>query len=158
MALKEKTIDMAGNTLRVNSIEIGSTKPGVAGTDLATSQTIATLTSTTAGITTANITTGNITNLVGGVSTRTGAGAIDVTNLVTRIVTTGADALTLADGTNGQVKILIMSADGGAGTLTPTTKTGFATLTFDDVGDSAMLVFLTTVGWMLVGTPTATVG
>ena len=94
--------------------------------------------------------------VIGGVQVLTGAGAVSVATLITRLNTTGADALTLANGTNGQVKIIVMGTDGGAGTLTPTTATGFTTLTFDDVGDSAMLVYLTTVGWMQVGTSTAT--
>lgn len=83
-------------------------------------------------------------------STRTGAGAIDVTSLVTEIVTTGANALTLADGTDGQIKILAMKTDGGDGTLTPATKTGFTTITFNDAGDGCVLVFTTTTGWICV--------
>ena len=79
-----------------------------------------------------------------------GAGAVNVTALITEVTTTGADALTLADGTNGQFKIIRMVADGGDGTLTPTTKTGFSTITFNDVGDTAVLQFRTTTGWWVV--------
>lgn len=94
--------------------------------------------------------------LVGGVQALSGAGAVNLTTVATDITSTGADALTLANGTNGQIKVLTMIVDGGAATLTPTTKTGFTTLTFDDVGDSAMIQYHTTLGWMLIGTPTAT--
>ena len=84
-------------------------------------------------------------------STLTGAGAVPLTSLVTKIVTTGANALTLADGTDGQLKVLVMKTDGGDGTLTPATKTGFSTITFNDVGDSCLLLFTTTTGWTIVG-------
>lgn len=79
-----------------------------------------------------------------------GAGAVDVTHLITEVTTTGANALTLADGTNGQFKIIRMIVDAGDGTLTPTTKTGYSTITFNDVGDTVVLQFRTTAGWYIV--------
>lgn len=79
-----------------------------------------------------------------------GAGAVDVTHAVTKLTTTGANALTLADGANGQVKTIVMIVDGGDGTLTPTTKTGFSTATFNDIGDTLTLQFFTTVGWVII--------
>lgn len=94
--------------------------------------------------------------VIGGVQGLTGAGAVNLTTVCTDITSTGANALTLANGTNGQIKILTMIVDGGDATLTPTTKTGFTTITFNDVGDSCMLQYHTTFGWMLVGTPSAT--
>lgn len=94
---------------------------------------------------------------IGSVQALSGAGAVNVTTLTTKFTSTGsAQALTLADGTNGQIKIIVHAVDGGSGVLTPTTKTGFSTLTFTAAGDSAMIQFFTTQGWMLVGTPTAT--
>jgi hypothetical protein len=70
--------------------------------------------------------------------------------------TTGADAeaLTLANGAAGQVITITLTTDGGgAGTLTPATKTGFATIVFADAGDSAALRYIDdTVGWVLLGT------
>lgn len=81
--------------------------------------------------------------------TLTGAGAVSLTTLVTEIVSTGADAGTLADGTNGQIKIIVMKTDGGDHTLTPTTKTGFSTIVFNDAGDGCSLVFTTTTGWIV---------
>lgn len=74
--------------------------------------------------------------------TRTGAGAISLTTTKTLIVTTGANALTLADGVEGQVKFLVMKTDGGDGTLTPANLYNGTTITFNDVGDSAHLVFI----------------
>jgi hypothetical protein len=79
-----------------------------------------------------------------------GAGAVDVTHLITEVTTTGANALTLADGTNGQFKIIRMIVDAGDGTLTPTTKTGYTTITFNDVGDTVVLQFRTTAGWYVL--------
>jgi hypothetical protein len=78
---------------------------------------------------------------VGGVSTRTGAGAVDITNEVTLLVTTGTDALTLADGVEGQRKIIKMKTDGGDGTLTPANLADGSTITFDAVGETAELIF-----------------
>lgn len=81
--------------------------------------------------------------------TKSGAGAISITKTTTKLTTTAADALTLADGANGQIKRIVMVADGGDGTLTPTTKLGFATITFTAVGNFVVLQFLTGQGWMI---------
>lgn len=85
------------------------------------------------------------------IQTLTGAGAINVTTPVTLWVTTGAQAGTLADGTNGQIKKIVMKTDGGDGTLTPTTKTGYSTIVFNDAGDAVILQFFTTIGWIVLG-------
>lgn len=74
---------------------------------------------------------------------RSGAGAISLTTVLTQLITTGANALTLADGAEGQIKIIVMTTDGGDGTLTPTNLVGASsTITFNDVGDSVILIFL----------------
>ena len=86
----------------------------------------------------------------GTVQALSGAGAVDVTSLITQVTTTGADALTLANGANGQMKIITMVADGGDGTLTPNTFANGTTITFNDVGDSVLLVYNTTGGWAAV--------
>ena len=86
----------------------------------------------------------------GTVQALSGAGAVDVTSMITQVTTTGADALTLANGANGQMKIITMVADGGDGTLTPTTFANGTTITFNDVGDSVLLVYNTTGGWAAV--------
>jgi len=82
--------------------------------------------------------------------TLTGAGAVNITALKTLLVTTAADALTLANGAEGQIKIIKMKTDGGDGTLTPTTPHGFATITFNDVGDSCILMWMD-AGWIILG-------
>jgi hypothetical protein len=106
------------------------------------------------GNTTGNITgnvTGDLTGRVfGTIGARSGAGAVPLTSSVVRLTTTGADALTLANGTNGQILTIVMVVDGGDGTLTPTTKTGFSTITFDAVGNSVTLQYFPTQGWMIV--------
>jgi len=107
----------------------------------------------TASFTGAVTTTGG---LIGGVQTLAAAGAVNLTTLVTRIDSAGAIALTLADGTNGQVKIIVMGTDGGDATLTPTTKTGYTTITFNDAGDGVTLAFITTKGWIVCGNNGAT--
>ena len=114
---------------------------------------------------TKNTSTGAITTdavynatIRGGVQTLTGAGAVDLTNLVTELTTTGADALTLADGTtSGQVKIVNMIVDGGNGTLTPTTFANGTNITFDAVAESATLVWNSTIGWVATSVQGATI-
>lgn len=113
----------------------------------------------TGAITATGGVTGPITStgaFIGGVQTLAAAGAVDLVNLTTRIDSAGAIALTLADGTNGQVKIIVMGTDGGDATLTPTTKTGYSTITFNDAGDGVTLVFITTKGWIVAGNNGAT--
>ena len=89
---------------------------------------------------------------VGSTSTRSGPGACDVVTETTKVTTTGVnDALTLADGVDGQIKRIVHDVDGGSFILTPTTKTGWSTFTSTVVGESISLVFVTTRGWMVVG-------
>jgi hypothetical protein len=89
--------------------------------------------------------------VVGGVQALSGAGAVNLTSVVTSLTTTGvAQALTLANGTVGQIKVIVHAVDGGSAVLTPTTKIGFTTITFTNVGDAATLVY-TSAGWAIVG-------
>lgn len=111
-----------------------------------------------------NSTTGAVTTTsiygdaeVVGVQSLSGAGAVDLTNGLTSLTTTGASqALTLADGAAGQVKYIVHAVDGGSAVLTPTTKIGFSTITFTAVGDSATLVY-TAAGWAVVGSKGVTI-
>ena len=78
------------------------------------------------------------------VETVTGAGAISVTVAETRLVTTGANALTLAVPTKpGMLKIITMKTDGGDGTLASTNivgqSSGTTSITFNDAGDQLVL-------------------
>lgn len=83
-----------------------------------------------------------------------GAGAVDTVSEVTHLVTTGANAITLADGVEGQVKYIVMKTDGGDGTLTPTSLGNGTTITFNDVGDSATLYFTNSAWHYMGGTAT----
>ena len=101
-------------------------------------------------------------------STTSGADslAIPVTHAVVAKTTGGdAESLTLANGDPGQVLTIYLAADGGGdGTLTPTTKTGFATIVFADAGDRAVLQYVDdSIGWIIIslsgvaGPPASTV-
>ena len=90
--------------------------------------------------------------------TLSGAGAVDVTSAITWVVTTGVNALTLANGTEGQVKFIIMKTDGGNGTLTPSSSpANYSTIQFNDVGDSAQLLY-TNAAWHIMGYHGVTIG
>lgn len=108
-------------------------------------------------LTNKTLTSATLTGLFGSVQSLSGAGAVNLTDTVTEITSTGADALTLANGTVGQVKVITMIVDGGDATLTPTTFAGGSTITFNDAGDSVILVYNTTVGWVAVANQGATV-
>lgn len=86
-----------------------------------------------------------------------GAGAISVTATVTLLTTTGANALTLADGIDGQYKIIKLVVDGGDGTLSVTTKTGFSSIVFNDIGDTITLQFHESLGWIIIANNGCTV-
>ena len=113
---------------------------------------------------TINSTTGAVTvnsafdtGVVLGNQNLSGAGAVDVTNALTSLTTTGvAQALTLADGTVGEMKVIVHTVDGGSAVLTPTTKIGFSTITFTNVGDSATLIY-TATGWAIIGSRGVTI-
>ena len=95
--------------------------------------------------------------MVGGVQEITGAGAVDLTTLVTEITTDSADAFTLADGTQGQMKIIVgVDVSSGDATLTPATFANGTTITFGAAGESVTLVY-TASGWNVVGINGATV-
>lgn len=74
--------------------------------------------------------------------TLTGPGAVDLATLTTKWITTGADAATLENGFDSQVKCVVLVASGGTGTLTPDNFGPGTTITFDSVGDSVCLQFL----------------
>jgi hypothetical protein len=104
--------------------------------------------SSVTGAVTVGATFGN--DVVLGTQSLSGAGAVDITNAFTQLTTTGAaQALTLANGAVGEIKIISHAVDGGSAVLTPTTAIGFTTITFTNVGDSAMLVY-TSAGWDIV--------
>ena len=78
----------------------------------------------------------------------TGAGAANVTSAVTAFTTntdnSGNNAVTLAAGTAGQIKILYTKVESSSGQTTVVTPAAFAngtTITFDAVGDAAILYY-----------------
>jgi hypothetical protein len=119
--------------------------------------TTATLGATSSITTLAVSGTATLGAVVGGVQSLSGAGAVNLTTLVTSLTTTGAaQALTLADGTAGQIKVIVHTVDGGSAVLTPTTALGFTTMTFTNAGDSITLVW-TSAGWAIIGNRGGTV-
>lgn len=78
--------------------------------------------------------------------------AVPITARQVLMTTGGAEALTLANGVAGQRLNLVLAVDGGDGTLTPATKSGFSTIVFADAADIVDLEYVDdTVGWILVG-------
>jgi len=88
-----------------------------------------------------DLTVGGIFKVNGAPQTLTGAGAVNLTTYSTLLVTTGANALTLAAGAEGQFKFIKMKTDGGDGTLTVTNLQGGTTITFNDAGDFVHLLY-----------------
>lgn len=87
--------------------------------------------------------------------TLTAAGAVSVVTPVTYLVTSGAIAITLANGYEGQRKLIIMHTDGGTATLTPANFANGTTIVFDDEFDNWEGIFHAG-SWWNIGTPTAT--
>ncbi len=82
-----------------------------------------------------------------------GPGAVNITGLVTAFTSTAAgNALTLADGAQGQLKTIIYVAEaagGDTGILTPTNLGSATTITFNAVGDAVTLQFAGTDWWVV---------
>jgi hypothetical protein len=93
------------------------------------------------------------TGASGTVQALSGAGAVNITSLATAFTSTGAgNALTLADGAQGQIKTVIYVAEaagGDTGVLTPTNLGSATTITFNAVGDSVTLQFAGTDWWVV---------
>lgn len=112
----------------------------------------------TGPVTSLNGFVGNVTgDIFATVQSLSGAGAVNVTDMMTSLTTTGAaQALTLANGTAGQIKVITHTVDGGSAVLTPTTKIGFSTITFTAVGDAVIMVY-TAAGWAILGSRGVTI-
>lgn len=109
----------------------------------------------TSGAVTVNSSFG--TDVVLGTQSLSGAGAVDIINAFTSLTTTGvSQALTLADGAVGELKVIVHTVDGGSAVLTPTTAIGFTTVTFTNVGDSVSLIY-TSAGWAVIGSRGVTI-
>lgn len=111
--------------------------------------------SATTGAVTVNSSFGK--DVVLSVQSLSGAGAVNITDAFTSLTTTGAaQALTLADGSVGEIKVITHTVDGGSAVLTPTTKIGFSTITFTAVGDAVIMIY-TSAGWAIVGSHGVTI-
>jgi len=93
------------------------------------------------------------TGASGAVQSLSGAGVVNITSLATAFTSTAAgNALTLADGAQGQLKTVIYVAEaagGDTGVLTPTNLGSGTTITFNNVGDSVTLQFAGTDWWVV---------
>ena len=107
--------------------------------------------------------TGTLTSRgnVFGVQRLTGSGSTEVVNLtdtVTLLITTGSSQqFSLADGVEGQIKIISMVTDGGTGVVTPANFVNGTNITFDDVEDTVTLLYQST-GWVALARQNATFG
>jgi hypothetical protein len=86
--------------------------------------------------------------------TGTALGAINLTTTATYFSTTGAATATLAAGYNGQIKTVMMLADGGDMVVTVTNAgwktSGTGTITFNDIGDAVTLQYINSK-WFCIG-------
>ena len=93
------------------------------------------------------------TGASGTVQALSGPGAVNITSIATVFTSTAAgNALTLADGAQGQLKTIIYVAEaagGDTGVLTPTNLGSGTTITFNAVGDSVTLQFAGTDWWVV---------
>ena len=103
-----------------------------------------------------NITTNNNITLSGGLVSSiqgiTNNSAISLTTLITTFDTTlGTLSSTLADGTVGQMKVLVgeIIAPGTTALVTPITTIGYSALAFNASGDSATILY-TSNGWVVI--------
>ena len=96
-----------------------------------------------------------------GVQRLTGSGSTEVVNLtdtVTLLITTGSSQqFSLADGVEGQIKIISMVTDGGTGVVTPANFVNGTNITFDDVEDTVTLLYQST-GWVALARQNAVFG
>ena len=127
---------------------LGQNVTGSGGIALATSPTLVT---PTLGVATAtSVATGPV---FGTIQSLSGAGAVNITTLTTAFTSTAAgNALTLANGAAGQLKMIVYVAEaagGDTGVLTPTNLGGFTTITFNAIGDSCLLQFIGTDWWVI---------
>ena len=97
------------------------------------------------------------TPYVGTPQALSGAGAANLTTSVTNCTSTGsAQVVTLADGVQGQVKIVSHIVDGGSVRVTPqdsndaSTLDGGSYVTLDAVGDTVVFLFNDSA-WQIIG-------
>jgi hypothetical protein len=79
-----------------------------------------------------------------------------LTETVTQLITTGVQNFSLANGTEGQIKIITLKTDGGNATVTPASFLNGTSITFDDVGDTMTMLYQST-GWIVLAQQNTTV-
>ena len=84
--------------------------------------------------------------------TVTTPGAIDVTSAITNLITDGTDAVSLADGAMGQIKIVAMvtGTNTPVAVITPDNLDGGSNISLNAVGDTAMLLW-NDGAWQVIG-------
>lgn len=93
--------------------------------------------------------------LGGTAQTLSAGGAISISTLVTKITSpSGAGTLTIADGTEGQIKVIAMISNSGSHALTISANIGHSSIVFNSAGDTAILIFLGGNWYFLGGTAT----
>ena len=93
--------------------------------------------------------------LGGTVQTLSAAGAISVSTLVTKITSPdGAGTLTIPDGTEGQIKVVVMTSNNANHALTINSNIGHSSIVFNSPGDTAILIFMAGNWYFLGGTAT----
>ena len=155
--LTNKTIALGSNTVSGTTAQFNTALSDGSFTTLAGTETLTNKTLTNPTINGATFSGTLAGAIIGGVESKSGAGALSLTHLITEVTSTGTDAITLANGTAGQVKIITMIVDGGDATLTPATFHDGTTVTFDAVGESVVLVYHNTIGWKAVSVSGATI-
>lgn len=95
---------------------------------------------------------GGFLRLSGTAQSLSGSGSLVVNTsaAITHVTTTGSATLSFADGVAGQEKTIVMITDGGDAVLSPSSTSGFTTVTFNDVGDTVRLLF-TNSKWHIIG-------
>lgn len=134
-----------------SSANLATAVTGETGSGALVFATSPTLVTPTLGVATAtSVATGPV---FGTIQSLSGAGAVNLTTLTTAFTSTATgNALTLANGTAGQLKMIVYVAEaagGDTGVLTPTNLGGGTTITFNAVGDSCLLQFIGTDWWAI---------
>jgi hypothetical protein len=82
--------------------------------------------------------------------------AVDTSTVITYVNTSNVLALTLANGSIGQLKFIIQTVGTNSAVITPTNLLGGSTLTFNAIGSSVILLF-TGTDWVVVSNNGVTV-
>jgi hypothetical protein len=143
-----------------------SALPALSGTDLSTGDLLHVI-DTSGTYTNKNLTIGNMfqniptwIGLSGTTQTLTTTPSdVNVSSSITQLNSSGGTdpyAHGLADGTQGQIKIITMITAGNNAVVSPTSASGYSSITFDAVGESVVLLF-TNSAWSIISVNGATV-